>query len=180
MNNLKISSSKSLPPVEDESGPESKLPVCPLCQLKTPALSRQHINAVTACEHIFCFECALRLIFIIKPNEKNGHEDKCGIDCPICRQHTKIVVLTRAPLTDPDQIKKFVQRWFKVPFSRVGLPLTAKSYTSDCWYDEAEDIFEHVRDLMNVVCGICDFSYQHHRGVFKRTKSSFIDLSNHL
>ena len=88
-------------PSKDVTTKSGKPPkACPVCLQDIPALTGIPINAVINCEHVICFECALRLIFIA---------NKC--DCPICRQKlTKVILTHHSPLDQAEEVKKYLAR----------------------------------------------------------------------
>lgn len=149
--------------------------VCAVCQLETPALTRVKINAVTKCKHIFCYECALRLLFISVPNQPKG----AGITCPICRSHTDKVFLTVRQFTDDEQeVKDFVDHWW---------PLLETSDSRVCVFGDAcfpkaeqEDIMPHIDTLMVLRCAHCYWTQNYICGIFRRNYSDFKNLAAHL
>ena len=68
---------------------------CRVCLQDVPVLTGEKINAVTSCEHVLCFECALLLFFITKKT-----------DCPICRQKLTKMILTRNDKLDSTEAVK--------------------------------------------------------------------------
>lgn len=146
--------------------------VCAVCHMETPVLTNRKINAVTKCKHVFCFECALRLLFISVPNTPKG----TGIDCPICRQHTEHVFLTCRQFTNAEQIKDFVDYWWSILDDRKVI-----FYGDACVAQaEADEIMPYIDGLMVISCEHCGWTQKSILTIFKRSGNDFNNLASHL
>lgn len=132
---------------------------CPICLQKSPAVSDENIVAVTECEHIYCFECALRLIFLCSKT-----------DCPICRHELTKVYLTREILDSTDDIRRFL---IKSSQKRM------KTFTSRVLYDD-DSIYEPVKKLLWFQCNTCNIDFSLNMGICYKTQPNFDYVSRHL
>ena len=120
---------------------------CPVCLMDSPSLTGELVQAITSCEHIYCFECALRLVFITNKE-----------DCPICRQTLKMVLLTRVESIDES---KEIRDFLALSNAEIGGALKQdkfKRIDKMIYYDcrnESMEIFELAKRLLWFNCPSC-------------------------
>lgn len=136
---------------------------CPVCKKNLPELTGQPINAVTNCGHVFCYECALRLIYIAK--KKGGEEDLHP--CPICKKPLKKVILTRHAVGTVKMIGQFLATSRPFYFNTI------------VYYDESV-LADELKILVWFQCTGCNMDFTKYLGYFKRNEDTFIYVSKHL
>lgn len=139
-------------------------------------MTGEFVQAITSCEHTYCFECALRLIFIT---------DKS--DCPICRQTLTKVVLTRAEtLEEGGQVlKDFLSPNVNKDQPTAAQNPAAKNYRNFAkmvYYDGAEgsDIFDLIKRLLWFNCPFCPSNDEYSYKMTTKNAASFEAIIRHL
>ncbi|KAI2808449.1 hypothetical protein BLOT_006392 [Blomia tropicalis] len=137
---------------------------CPVCLMDSPSLTGELVQAITSCEHVYCFECALRLIFITNKS-----------DCPICRQALSKVTLTRAEsLDDVPELKSFLS-------STQQSHKQYKKFSKMVFFDaaEGEGIFDLIKQILWFNCTFCKkVPYSFHMDT--KNAESYDAISKHL